>query len=62
LKPGANEPKVWFPSKESFARVLSEKSQALLATIAETHPGSMQELAEQTDQGLQSVTDENSFE
>ncbi len=48
LKPGANEPKVWFPSTESFARVLSQKNRALLATIAETHPDSLQELAERT--------------
>lgn len=48
LKPNANEPKVWFPSTESFARVLSQKNRALLATIAETHPDSLQELAERT--------------
>ena len=26
LKPTADEPKVWFPSTESFARVLSQKN------------------------------------
>lgn len=46
--PRADEPKVWFPSTESFARVLSQRNRALLATIVETHPGSLQELAERT--------------
>jgi predicted transcriptional regulator len=48
LKPGPNEPKVWFQSTESFAKVLSNKNRALLATIAATHPASLQELAERT--------------
>jgi predicted transcriptional regulator len=48
VRPGADEPKVWFASTESFARVLSQRNRALLATIAETHPGSLQELAERT--------------
>ena len=39
---------MWFPSTESFARVLSQKNRALLATIVETHPDSLQELAERT--------------
>jgi predicted transcriptional regulator len=33
---------------ESFAKVLSEKNRLLLNVIAETHPDSLQELAEQT--------------
>src|SRR3954463_368309 len=41
LKPGAGEPKVWFTSIESFARVLSDKNRELLSMIAETQPGSM---------------------
>jgi predicted transcriptional regulator len=48
LTPAADEPKVWFPSTESFARVLSAKNRALLATIAETHPDSLEALAAQT--------------
>jgi predicted transcriptional regulator len=48
LKPKANEPKVWFTSTESFAKVLSNKNRALLATIAATHPTSLQELADRT--------------
>ena len=42
------EPKVWFTSLESFARVLSERNRALLALIAETEPGSLTELAERS--------------
>lgn len=45
LKPTEDEPKVWFPSTESFAKILSEGNRALLAMIAELHPGSLDELA-----------------
>jgi len=45
LKPGRGEPKVWFTSVESFARVLSERNRALLGLIAESEPESLTELA-----------------
>ena len=45
LRPKAGDPKVWFTSPESFAKVLSNKNRALLATIVETHPASLHELA-----------------
>ena len=48
LRPKAHDPKVWFTSTESFAKVLSNKNRALLAVIAATHPASLQELAERT--------------
>ena len=48
LKPTAREPKVWFTSTESFARVLSNNNRALLAVIAATHPASLRELADRT--------------
>ncbi len=48
LRPGANDPKVWFPTLESLAKVLSEDNRALLQTIAQTSPESLTELAEQT--------------
>jgi predicted transcriptional regulator len=48
LHPKASDPKVWFQSTESFARVLSAKNRDLLATINRTHPGSIEELAERT--------------
>ena len=44
-KPGRGEPKVWFTSLESFARVLSEHNRALLELIAEEEPESLAELA-----------------
>src|SRR4051794_37568961 len=48
VKPAAGDPKVWFTSVESFARILSDKNRELLALIAETEPESMNELAEKT--------------
>ncbi len=33
LKPGANDPKVWFSSVDSMARVLSSSNRKLLAVI-----------------------------
>ena len=41
----AGEPKVWFTSTESFARVLSKGNRELLRIIAEVAPGSLDELA-----------------
>lgn len=40
-----DEPKVWFTSTESFAKVLSAGNQELLAVISEKNPGSLDELA-----------------
>lgn len=45
VQPTASEPKVWFTSPESFAKLLSNKNRALLAQIAETRPSSLNELA-----------------
>ena len=45
-RPAADEPKVWFISAESFARVLSDRNCALLGIIAESVPGSLARLAE----------------
>ena len=45
-KPAEGEPKVWFTSIESFAKVLSGRNRDLLATIARESPGSLTELAE----------------
>jgi predicted transcriptional regulator len=42
------EPKVWFTSTESFAKVLSAGNRELLRIIAEQAPGSLDELAELT--------------
>lgn len=42
------EPKVWFTSTESFAKVLSAGNRALLRVIAERAPRSLDELARMT--------------
>ena len=47
-KPAPDEPKVWFTSAESFARVLSDRNRELLGVIAETAPKSLAQLAELT--------------
>lgn len=47
-KVAPDEPKVWFSSIESFAKVLSERNRELLRIIAETKPQSLNELAERT--------------
>ena len=44
-KPPRAEPKVWFTSMESFARVLSDRNRALLHLIAQSEPSSIAELA-----------------
>jgi len=41
----AADPKIWFPSTESFAKVLSAGNRELLRIIAEQAPGSLDELA-----------------
>jgi predicted transcriptional regulator len=48
LKPGPKDPKVWFTSTESMARVLSAKNRELLETIRREAPQSLAELAERT--------------
>lgn len=42
---GPRDPRVWFPSTESFAKVLSAGNRELLRTIAEKSPESLEELA-----------------
>ena len=44
-KPKRGEPRIWFTSMGSFARVLSDRNRALLELIAETQPDSIAELA-----------------
>ena len=41
-----DEPKIWFTSMESFAKVLSDRNRALLSLIAENQPDSLAELSE----------------
>lgn len=42
------EPKVWFTSTESFAKILSAGNRELSRVIAERAPGSLEELARTT--------------
>ena len=44
--PAKDEPKVWFTSIESFAKLLSEHNRHLLELIARERPRSITELAE----------------
>ena len=44
LKVGRDEPKLWFTSIDSLARVLSDKNRLLLALIIEQQPNSLTEL------------------
>ena len=48
LRPKPSDPKVWFTSPESFAKLLSNRNRALLAQIADTHPTSLHDLATTT--------------
>src|SRR2546430_16513169 len=48
LRVAPAEPKVWFTSTESFAKVLSAGNRELLRIIAEQAPGSLEELAQIT--------------
>lgn len=41
----SHEPRIWFPSTESFAKVLSAGNRQLLNLIAEKAPESLEELA-----------------
>ncbi len=47
-KVGKEEPKVWFTSVESLAKILSERSRELLLLIAREGPDSLNRLAELT--------------
>lgn len=44
-KPTKGEPRVWFTSTESFARILSSRNRALLHLIARSEPQSLAELS-----------------
>ena len=44
--PARGEPKVWFTSLDSFAKLLSDHNCRLLKLIARAHPRSLTELAE----------------
>jgi predicted transcriptional regulator len=56
LKPAPDDPKIWFASMESFAKVLSDRNRELLAVIAETQPSSISELARTTGRALPNLS------
>lgn len=56
VRPSRNEPKVWFRSMESLAKVLSDRNQDLLRMIVETHPNSVSELAERSGRAASNVS------
>ena len=54
--PKRGEPKIWFTSIESFAKVLSDRNRELLALIAEVQPDSLTELSELSGRATSSLT------
>ena len=48
IKPGPEEPKLWFTSMKSLAEVLSDDNRALLRVITQAQPDSIARLAEIT--------------
>src|SRR3546814_12138419 len=55
-KPAPGDPKVWFTSTESFAKVLSAGNRELLRVIAEKTPASLEELSEITRRALSTLS------
>jgi predicted transcriptional regulator len=48
LRPRPDDPRVWFPSPESFAKVLSNRNRALLQVIQQQRPESILALSTAT--------------
>jgi predicted transcriptional regulator len=55
-KPSPEEPKVWFQSLDTLAKVLSKNNRELLALIAETKPASLDELAEKSGRAVSNLS------
>jgi len=55
-KPAPGDPKVWFPSMESFAQILSSGNRELLRVIDEQSPGSLEELSRITGRSKPSLS------
>ena len=55
-KPAADEPRVWFASTESFARILTSGNRELLHIIVEHEPQSLEELAELTGKAMSNLS------
>jgi predicted transcriptional regulator len=54
--PARNEPKVWFESLQSLSQVLSEANRDLLKLILQTHPRSLNELAERSGRAISNLS------
>lgn len=54
--PKESDPKVWFASTESFARILSAPNREMLRIIAEQAPDSLDELAALTDRAKSNLS------
>lgn len=55
-KPAPSDPKIWFTSTESFAKVLSAGNRDLLRVIAEKAPASLEELSEITGRAISNLS------
>jgi len=55
-KPAGSEPKVWFTSTESFARILTSGNRELLHVIAERQPQSLEELSAMTGKAMSNLS------
>lgn len=55
-KPAADEPKVWFNTTESFARILTSGNRELLHVISERKPQSLEELSEMTGKAMSNLS------
>jgi predicted transcriptional regulator len=56
LKPGPNDPKLWFPSAETFGKVLSGRNRELLARIRADRPASLQALSDLTGRAVSNLS------
>jgi predicted transcriptional regulator len=56
IKPSPDEPKVWFQSLDTLAKVLSKSNRELLAVIAETNPASLDELSAKTGRAVPNLS------
>ncbi len=56
IKPKSSDPKIWFASMDSLAKVLSDNNRQLLKIIAELKPANMTELAELSGRRLSNLS------
>lgn len=56
LEAGLDEPKLWFPSTETFGKVLSGRNRELLARIRAERPDSLKALSELTGRAVSNLS------